>query len=147
MRIAEDQRRLAERADEVLARRKIDRRLSADGGIDLRQKCRRNLHEADPAQIRRSREARHVAGYAAAQRDDKPFSGNVPRGKGVQNLGVDREVFGLLAMREGKACYVEACVLHRAQHCLAIERPHGILAYDQSLARAADLFDLLARTG
>ena len=71
----------------------------------------------------------------------------MPRGKGVQNLGVDREVFGLLAMREGKARYVKACVFHGLQHRLAIERPHGILAHDQSLARAADLFDFFARTG
>ena len=92
MRVAEDQGWLTERADEVLARRKINRRLSADGGIDLRQKRRRNLDKANPAKIRRRRKSRHIARHAAAQRDDKPLAGDVPRGKGVQNLGVDREV-------------------------------------------------------
>ena len=53
VRVTEDQGWLAERADEVLARRKINRRLSADGGIDLRQKRCRNLDKANPAKIRR----------------------------------------------------------------------------------------------
>ena len=74
MRIAEDQRRLAECADEIFARRKIDRRLAADRGVDLRQKRCRNLYEPDPAQVGRRGKASHISDHAAAERNNKTLA-------------------------------------------------------------------------
>ena len=74
VRVAEDQRRLAECADEIFARRKIDRRLAADRGVDLRQKRRRNLYEPDPAQVGRRGKASHISDHAAAERNNKTLA-------------------------------------------------------------------------
>lgn len=57
------------RAAEVLARRNINSRLAAYGGINLREERGRNLREINAAHINRSREARHIARYAAAESD------------------------------------------------------------------------------
>src|SRR5271169_1304822 len=48
-RICENEHRLVERADEILAVRRIDPRLSADAGIDLRQERGGDLNEAHPS--------------------------------------------------------------------------------------------------
>ena len=58
-------------ADEVLALRRIDAGLAADGAIDLSQERRRDLHEADAATEDARREARKVANDAAAERHDE----------------------------------------------------------------------------
>jgi stage V sporulation protein SpoVS len=47
--IGEHQFGLVNEADEVLAFRRIDRGFAADAGIDLREQCRRDLHEVDAA--------------------------------------------------------------------------------------------------
>ena len=48
-----------EGADQVLAERRIDRRLAADAGIDLREQAGRDLHIIDAApQRRRAKPAR-----------------------------------------------------------------------------------------
>ena len=58
-----------EGADQVLAERRVDRRLAADGGIDLRQQAGRDLHVVDAAPQRRRGEAGEIADDAAAERD------------------------------------------------------------------------------
>ena len=56
--VGEHQRRLVEGADQVLAERRIDRRLAADAGIDLGEQGRRDLHEAHAAPQRSRRRSR-----------------------------------------------------------------------------------------
>src|SRR5208337_162892 len=68
--IGEDEGRLVECADQVLAVRRIDARLAADAGIDLRQESGGNLNEADPAAQRGGAEAGQVADHPPAERDD-----------------------------------------------------------------------------
>ena len=69
--IDDDQRRLMERADQVLAERVIDSNLAADRAIDLRQQGRRDLHEGDAAQKGCRGETSGVAKNASAERDDR----------------------------------------------------------------------------
>jgi len=69
--VGEHQRRLVEGADEILAQRRIDRRLAADAGIDLGEQGRRDLDEAHAAPQRRGAEASEIADDAAAERDDE----------------------------------------------------------------------------
>ncbi len=69
--IGEHQARLVEGADKVLALRRIDASLAADGGIHLRQQRRRDLHEANTAAQDRRRKSGEVADDAAAQRHDE----------------------------------------------------------------------------
>ena len=50
---------------------RIDPRLPADGGIDLRQQRRRDLDEAHAAPDARGRKACEITDDAAAERDDE----------------------------------------------------------------------------
>ncbi len=67
--IGDDQDRLMEGAEQVLALRRVDAGLAADRGIDLRQQRGRHLHEIDAAAHDRRRKAGEIADHAAAQRD------------------------------------------------------------------------------
>ena len=65
-------RRPVEGANEVLRLRQVDRRLSADRGVDLADEARRHRHPVEPAHVRRSGEAGEVGRRPAAERDDRP---------------------------------------------------------------------------
>ena len=67
--IGDHQHRLMERAEQVLALRRVDAGLAADGGIDLRQQRGRHLHEIDAAAQDRRRKAGEIADHAAAERN------------------------------------------------------------------------------
>ena len=69
-RIDQHERRLVERADQILARRDIDRRLAADRAVDLREKARRHLHKAAAAIDDRRGETGEVADDAATEGND-----------------------------------------------------------------------------
>ena len=69
--IGNDQNRLMERADEILALARIDAGLAADRRVDLRKQCRRHLHEIEAAPGGCSREACKIANHAAAKRYDE----------------------------------------------------------------------------
>ena len=60
-----------ERADEILAARRVDAGLAADRGVDHREQRRRHLHDWDAAHVRRGDESGQVANDAAAERDDR----------------------------------------------------------------------------
>ncbi|MPN38350.1 hypothetical protein SDC9_185874 [bioreactor metagenome] len=55
-----------EQSREVLARREVDRRLSADGGIHRGKQRGRQLHIANAAQVAARRKPRHVPRYPTA---------------------------------------------------------------------------------
>ena len=69
--VGDDQDRLMEGAEQILALRRIDPGLAADGGIDLRQQRGRHLHEIDAAAQDRGGKAGEIADHAAAERDDE----------------------------------------------------------------------------
>ena len=69
--VGEDEARLMEGADEVLAVARIDAGLAADRGIDLGQERRRHLHEAHAAPHDRGGETGEIADDAAAERHDE----------------------------------------------------------------------------
>ncbi len=69
--VGNDEPRLVERADQVLAAWVVDARLAADGGVDLRQQRGGQLDDGQAAQQRRRREAAEVADDAAAERDER----------------------------------------------------------------------------
>ncbi len=97
--IGKDEGGLVERADQVLAVRRVDARLAADAGIDLRQEGGGNLNEAHAAAQRGGAEAGQVADHPAAERDDDvpPFDARLD-----QRVGDAGELligFGRLARR------------------------------------------------
>ena len=68
--VGHHQDRLIERADQILALAGVDRGLTADRGIDLRQQRGRHLHVIDAAANDRGGKAAEIADHAAAQRHD-----------------------------------------------------------------------------
>ena len=68
--IGQHQSRLVEGADQVLARGGVDRRLAADGAVDLGEQGCRQLNEAATALEYRRRKAGEVADDSAAERED-----------------------------------------------------------------------------
>lgn len=70
-RIRQHQIRLVEDANEVLAVAGVDAGLAADGGIDLRQKRGRYLHETYAAADDTGRKTGEIADHAAAERDHR----------------------------------------------------------------------------
>ena len=69
--ILDDEARLVERADEVLAFAMIDGRLAADRGVDHSEQRGRHLHERHAAEVGGRDEAGEVAHNAAAEGDDR----------------------------------------------------------------------------
>ena len=69
--VGDDQHRLVEGADQVLAVRRVDAGLAADRRVDLRQQRRRHLHEIDAAAHAGRGKAGEIADDAAAERDDQ----------------------------------------------------------------------------
>ena len=67
--VGDHQNRLMKRAEQVLALRRVDAGLAADGRVDLRQQRGRHLHEIDAAAQDRRGKAREIADHAAAERD------------------------------------------------------------------------------
>jgi hypothetical protein len=69
--VGDDQDRLMEGADEILAVTRIDPGLAADRGVDLRQQAGRHLHEIQPAPHARRRISCKIADHSATERDDE----------------------------------------------------------------------------
>jgi hypothetical protein len=69
--VGDDEHGLMEGAEQVLALRRIDPGLAADGGIDLGQQRGRHLDEIDAAAQDRSGKAGEIADHPAPERDDK----------------------------------------------------------------------------
>ena len=78
--------RLVEGADQILALRRVDAGLAADGGIDLRQQRGRHLHEIDAAAQDRGGKAGEIADHAAAERDDEIVALDLGRDQGLADL-------------------------------------------------------------
>ena len=124
--IGDDERRLVERADQVLALRRVDAGLAADRAVDLGEQGRRHLHEADAAAQDRSGEAREIADHAAAERDDEIAALQAHPQQPLAQRAELAEALGRLAGRQHDRAgqpvlRPEACLEHRkmqARHVL-----------------------------
>ena len=124
------QLRLIKRAEQVFAARMVDRHLAADGGIHLRQKGRRRLNEAHPAQIGAGRVARDIADHAAAQRHHEIL----PRDVRVDQRVVDalelRHALGRLARGQHKRARLRPGRLQLRLHRVQIQRRDVFIRHD-----------------
>ena len=94
--VGEDEARLVEGADQVLALARVDPGLAADRAVDLGEERRRDLDEADAAAHHRRGEAGEVADHPAAEGDDEvvaadllgdqPFHGALELGPALGRL-------------------------------------------------------------
>ena len=98
--IGQHEARLMEAADEVLALRRVDSGLAADGAVHLGQQGGRDLDEVDAAQKDAGREARQIADDPAAQRDQQALALDPLGEQAAGELGQMSEILGLLARRQ-----------------------------------------------
>ena len=85
--VGDHQHRLVKRAEQILALRRIDPGLAADGRIDLRQQRGRHLHEIDAAAQDRRRKAGEIADHAAAERNHQIVALDPGRDQRLRDLG------------------------------------------------------------
>ena len=84
--VRDDERRLEERAGQVLAGLEVDGRLPADRGVHHGQKRRGHLHDLASAQVQCRGEPAHVTGDAAADRDDDVVARKLRRGEALEQV-------------------------------------------------------------
>ena len=113
--VGQHRNRLMKRSDEILARRMIDGRLPANGGVDLRQQRRWNLDEVDAPLIGSRSETRDVTDDAAAERDESRRSVVPPGDQEIHDRTIVREILLTLAIRKGQ--HVDTGI-HRGQGSL-----------------------------
>ena len=92
-------RRLLVQADQVLALRHIEPDLAADAGVDHGDQISRAVHEVETAEVRRRREAGHVADDRVAERHDRRRSIDVGIEQGVVDVLHGRQVLLTAAAR------------------------------------------------
>ena len=117
--IGDHEHRLVEGADQILAARRIHGCLSAYGGIDLRQQCRRHLYKTHAALHQAGGKAAHVADDAAAERDQHVAPVGAAPQQPVEHMAELREGLRLLARRQGHPVEPDPGPGHRRfQPCL-----------------------------
>ena len=142
--VGQDEARLMEGPDQILAARRVDRGLAPDRGIDLGQKGRRHLHEVDAAHVERCRQPRQIADDAAAQGDDHVLA--------VQPLGQQpvhqpfqfRKRLGRLACRDCRHGRANARRFQRGCQGGTVDGGHGLIA-DDDCATAGERGDACPR--
>ncbi len=107
-RIGNNQNRLMESADEILAVAGVDGGLAADRGVHLRQQCGRHLDIIEAAPHHGRGESGEIADDAAAERDDKIAALDARGDDGLANLFEDRKAFRAFAGRDDDAIALHA---------------------------------------
>ena len=107
-RVGNNQNRLMESADKILAVAGIDGGLAADRGIHLRQQCGRHLDIIKSAPHHRRGESGEIADDAAAERDDEIAALDARGDDGLANLFEDRKAFRPFAGRHDDAIALHA---------------------------------------
>ena len=128
--VRDDERRLEERAGEVLAGLEVDGGLSADGGVHHGQKRRGHLHDLAPAQVQRRGESAHVAGDTAADRDDDVVARKLGRGEALEQVREGGEALVLLARGKHLERRAVAGVRKRLRHGVRVQRRHVVVRDD-----------------
>ena len=100
-RVDQHERGLVEGADEILARRRVDRGLAADRGVDLREQAGRHLHEIAAALQDGGGKADQVADHAAAKSDDMVGALDAEREQPVDKVGEMRPALRAFTRAEG----------------------------------------------
>ena len=89
---------MVERPQQILSRDKIHGSLAANGGIDLREHGRWNLHQLDAAHVKRGQESADVADHTAAECDDDSLAVST-HARQLVGEGLDRgQALGWLAV-------------------------------------------------
>jgi hypothetical protein len=142
--IDHDVGRLVEGTDQVLPLGQVDRRLAADGRIDLGDEGRRDVHDRDAAQVCRGEEAGGVSERAAADRDDRLAPRDVVLGEVAGGRFDDGKPLGRLALGQEDRLDRPTPLLERRRDPGAHRIPRAGLGHDDgpsSLETAERLVD------
>jgi len=138
--IGQHRRRRVERADEVLSRRGVHARLSADRGVDHREESGGALHHGHPSHERRGDESGEIADDPAAERDD----GRIAPASGVEHAIGDARprVARLVRLARGHDVDRDGCVRGESEHQrLRVERCDRVVAHDGVVVRRRGVGD------
>ena len=145
VKIAQHEIGLVEAACEIFARREVHSGLAADGGIHRREQRRRKLHEVNAAQIGRGGKAAHIAGHAAAERDQTVCARDAAFGEKIQDFRVFQKVFGAFSVRENVGHDAHPRLLQRGADARAIKPEHAVVRDDGGAGAACARGDAFAR--
>src|SRR5690606_2320442 len=129
--IYENEPRLVECPDEVLAPGVIDAGLAADGGVYLRKQRSRHLDESDAAHVAGRREPRDVAHYAAAQSYQCRIAARFDFDQPVEDGGRALQRLPGFAVRQQHG--LDVTTRKVLDEPLEIERPYGLVADDEAV--------------
>ena len=115
--VTQDQARLPEGADQVLALLVVDGCLAADRGIDLSQQRRGNLYEIDAALDDAGGESGQIANYAAAERNHQIPAVDLAGDQLTAEIFQRRESLGVLASRQHDLLANYAFAIERGAQC------------------------------
>jgi hypothetical protein len=132
--VRQDQARLVEGADEVLAAGGVDGGLAAHRGIHLGQEGGGDLDEVDAALVDRGGEAGEVAHHAAAEGDDHVAAVELQGQEAVADVGQPLPALGGLAGGNDDGLGGDAGGGEGVGQGLAMERPDGFVADDGGAA-------------
>ncbi|QTK81333.1 Hypothetical protein AT6N2_L0403 [Agrobacterium tumefaciens] len=130
-RIGQDQIRLVKNTEKVLAVAAVDAGLATDGGIDLRQKRGRYLHEADAAAHNACRKTSEIADHAAAQRDHRIVALHACSENCIADRHEMLEALGLFTCRQGQRDGLDAIRLQSVHETFEIKRRDMLVRDDR----------------
>ena len=133
-RVGEHETRLVEGADEVLALRRVDRRLASDGAVHLRKQRRGDLHIVYASQQDGRGKSRKVADHTAAERENAaaPVQSGVQQP--IQQVFQMAEGLGCLPRRQHNGCEFDARGIEPRGQPAEMVRGHVMVRDDRDTA-------------
>src|SRR5271166_1842980 len=129
-------------ANQVLPMARIDPRLAADAGVDLREKRGRNLDQSHAPSQSRSAKPREVADYAAAERNDDVSTFDSRLDQRVGNASEFSIALRGLAGRANDRSRAQARLTQAFGQPLKIERGDAGVGHHGAIDARSDLRDL-----
>ena len=134
-----------EGTDKVLAMRRIDAGLAADGAVDLGEQAGGDLHEVHAAQQDRRREAGQVADHTTAQRYHHGGPLAARGDHGVQHLRQVRDILAAFACGNDRVIAADAGGFELRFERLEVKRGDDAVADDVDPRLVQHGFDQLGR--
>jgi hypothetical protein len=132
-RVCQNQDRLVERADEILAARVVHSCFATHRRIHLREEGRRYLHERNAALITGRSETGHIANDTAAERHDRAITPKAIRDEDVQNARDSSQGLVRLTVRQDDLDHTSRS--KGSGQRIQIERRNRRITNDQHIAR------------
>ena len=128
--IGQNQARLVERADQVLAMRGVDARLAPDRAVNLRQQRCRHLHEPDPTAQNGRGKSHQIADHTSAKRNHHIIALNLLREQPLHGLLEVRPGFRGLSGRQAHMVGCDPCRCKARDQRIEMQAPDALIRYN-----------------